>query len=95
MRTLQESEVEAGAVQNNADLLDDPQLAHRGHFVGVRHVHLGDLLCERSGFRLSESEGSYGQAGPNLGEHTETVLREILGMSSEEIARLIEDGITV
>jgi crotonobetainyl-CoA:carnitine CoA-transferase CaiB-like acyl-CoA transferase len=95
MRMLQESGVEAGAVQNNADLLDDPQLAHRGHFVGVRHVHLGELLCERSGFRLSESEGSYSQAGPNLGEHTETVLREILGMSSEEIARLTEDGITV
>ena len=36
MQRLQAAGVEAGVVQTCADLLQDPQLAHRGHFVRLR-----------------------------------------------------------
>ncbi len=95
MRRLQEAGVEAGVVQTAADLIVDPQLSHRGHFETLRHVHLGELAFERSGFRLSYSTAGYRSAGPNLGEHTEEVLREILGLDADEITRLLTDEITV
>jgi crotonobetainyl-CoA:carnitine CoA-transferase CaiB-like acyl-CoA transferase len=44
---------------------------------------------------LSYSSAGYRLAGPNLGEHTEEVLREILGLDPDEIAGLLADEITV
>jgi benzylsuccinate CoA-transferase BbsF subunit len=82
---LQAAGVPAGPVQTFADLLDDPQLAHRGHFVPLRHVHLGEMPFERSGFRLSASPGGYERPGPNLGEHNREVLGGVLGLSDGEI----------
>jgi len=74
--------VEAGAVQDLDDLLADPQLAHRGHFVPLAHEHLGELCFERSGLRLSESPGGYTAPGPHLGQHTRAVLGELLGLDA-------------
>jgi benzylsuccinate CoA-transferase BbsF subunit len=95
MRRLQAAGVEAGAVQTLGDLLDDPQLAHRGHFVPLRHVHLGVLPFERSGFRLSGGSGSLHAPGPNLGEHTAALLSELFGLAPQEIARLVGEEVTV
>lgn len=93
MQMLQEAGVEAGAVQSYADLLADPQLAHRGHFQTLEHVHLGKLHFERPGYRLSRSPGAYHAPGPNLGEHTRKVLEELLGMDPQEIDTLAEAGV--
>ena len=90
---LQEAGVEAGAVQSFADLQHDPQLAARGHFVSVRHAHLGELRFERAGFRLSDSPGRITRAGPLLGEHSREVLEGVLGLPPSEIDRLIEEGV--
>ena len=95
MDRLQESGVEAGVVQNDADLLRDPQLAHRGHFVPLEHARLGELACERSGFRLASAEGGYERAAPLLGEHNEEILGGVLGLDAEEIARLVESEVVV
>ncbi|HKJ23325.1 MAG TPA: CoA transferase, partial [Myxococcota bacterium] len=83
--SLQAARVPAGPVATFADLLDDPQLAHRGHFVPLRHVHLGELPFERSGFRLSASPGGFERPGPNLGQHNREVLGGVLGLSDEQI----------
>jgi benzylsuccinate CoA-transferase BbsF subunit len=93
--TLQEAGVEAGVVQNEPDLLSDPQLAHRGHWAPVEHPHLGSLLVERAGFRLSEDPGGFVRPGPLLGEHTDAILRDLLGFAPEEIARLREEEVLV
>jgi crotonobetainyl-CoA:carnitine CoA-transferase CaiB-like acyl-CoA transferase len=85
---LQEQGVEAAPVAGEPELLADPQLAHRGHWVPVAHPKLGTLLLERSGFRLSASPGGFRRAGPDLGEHGERILRDVLGLDGAEIARL-------
>ena len=90
---LQAAGVEAGPVQGFDALLADPQLAHRGHFVPIRHAQLGELPFERSGFRLSQSPGGFSRPGPNLGEHNQAVLGGILGLSAEEIEALVARGV--
>jgi crotonobetainyl-CoA:carnitine CoA-transferase CaiB-like acyl-CoA transferase len=87
---LQAAGVEAGPVQDFQDLFRDPQLAARGHFVEREHPVLGALQLERSGFRLSEAAGGFARPGPLLGEHSERILREDLGMRPDEIERLVE-----
>jgi formyl-CoA transferase len=54
---------------------------------------LGELLCERSGFRLSDNPGGIDTPGPNLGEHNAEVLGETLGLSPEEIERLVTEDV--
>jgi benzylsuccinate CoA-transferase BbsF subunit len=95
MHTLQSAGVEAGVVQTLADLLEDPQLAHRGHFVPLHHEHLGRLPFERAGFRLSGGSGALCAPGPNLGEHTAALLAELFGLAPAEIARLVAEEVAV
>jgi len=95
MEDLQARGIEAGVVQGFDALLRDPQLAHRGHFVPLSHDPLGELLFERSGFRLSRTPGALGRAAPRLGEHTRAILGERLGLGEAEIERLIRDGIMI
>jgi len=91
MHALQAAGVEAGVVQDFDDLLADPQLAYRGHWVPLTHVHLGTLQFDRSGFRLSGGSGALTRPGPNLGEHNREILRDVLGLDDAEIARLVAD----
>jgi benzylsuccinate CoA-transferase BbsF subunit len=93
MARLQEAGVPAGVVQHLDELLQDPQLAHRHHFVPLDHAVLGVLPYERSGFRLSESPGGFDDSGPLLGEDNDMVLGEVLGLSPAEIDQLIADEV--
>ena len=93
MAQLQEAGVPAGVVQHLDEVLRDPQLAHRHHFVPLDHEVLGVLPYERSGFRLSASPGGFDDSGPLLGEDNDMVLGEILGLSPEEIEQLVADEV--
>jgi benzylsuccinate CoA-transferase BbsF subunit len=95
MLRLQAAGIAAGVAQTFDDLLADPQLAARGHFVTLRHDLLGELKFEHCGFRLSEAPPRLERAGPNLGEHTRAILSEDLGMGADEIAALVERGVLV
>jgi benzylsuccinate CoA-transferase BbsF subunit len=91
--SLQAAGVPAGPVQDFQQLLDDPQLAHRGHWVPLRHPKLGELPFDRCGFRLSEAPGELRSPGPLLGEHNAAVLGELLGLGPDEIERLVREGV--
>ena len=93
MAQVQEAGGPAGGVQHPDELLQDPQLAHRRHFVPLDHAVLGVLPYERSGFRLSASPGGFDDSGPLLGEDNDTVLGEILGLSAAEIEQLLADDV--
>ena len=95
MHRLQAAGIEAGAVQTLADLVDDPQLSHRGHFQAIEHSRLGPLKFEHAAVVLSESPRKLDKPGPNLGEHTHDVLMDVLGMSRAEIDTLIDAEVLV
>jgi benzylsuccinate CoA-transferase BbsF subunit len=95
MQRLQRAGVEAGAVQRFDDLLSDPQLAARGHFEKLHHVHLGEMTFEHSAIRCEASPPRLTAPGPNLGEHTRSVLHDALGMDADEIDGLADRGVLV
>jgi len=95
MVRLQAAGVEAGAVLSSDDLLADPQLAARGHFEVLRHALLGELRFEHCGIRIAEAPARLRTPGPNLGEHTHSILRDQLGMTEAEINSLAESGVLV
>ena len=89
MAVLQTAGVAAGVVANAEDVCArDPQLAARGHFVDVPTPEGRTVRIDGPPFVLSETPARVGGPGPLLGEHTDEVLGELLGLRSEEIAEL-------
>lgn len=88
---LQDHGVAAGVVADARDLFEDPQLAHRGHFVRLHHPAMGDTAYDCPSFRMSATPYEMRPA-PCLGEGNDDVFRGILGLDGEEIARLVEMG---
>ncbi len=95
MQTLQEVGVPCGAVQSMEDLVEsDQQLRHRGMFVTSEHPLLGKRRWQNFPFSLSETPPTFEGRWPLFGQDNEYVLGDILGLSSEEQARLASLGIT-
>jgi benzylsuccinate CoA-transferase BbsF subunit len=97
MDTLQAAGVPAGVVQDAADRLErDPQLAARGHFRMLGNADVEKLPLEGVPFRMSvtppDTGGAIHRGPPLLGEDTDTVLRDLLGMDESEIRALHEEG---
>jgi benzylsuccinate CoA-transferase BbsF subunit len=89
---LQSVGVEAVPVQDFVDTHDDPQLAHRDHLVALEHPDAGVEHYERNGFRLEGFDQGYDRAAPVLGQDTDWVLGEVLGLAGAEQRRLRDDG---
>lgn len=89
MTRLQAVGVAAGLVATARDLvIDDPQLRHRGHWQSLDHAEMGVSVYGRAPFRLSETPGGLDRPAPLLGEHTRSVLAELLGLDGAELDRL-------
>jgi benzylsuccinate CoA-transferase BbsF subunit len=89
---LQRAGVAASVVQNSAELVRDPQLAERGHFVELEHPSGRPTFVEGSRFRLSRTPARIEKLAPTLGRDSEHVLREVLGYDDERIAELVIAG---
>lgn len=92
MNAMQSHGIAAGVVQTAEDLLNDPQLSHRNYFWWLEHGELGLFPHAGQPFSLS---GTPAQARPSpcLGEHTEMVCKQILGLSDGEFTRLLNAGV--
>jgi benzylsuccinate CoA-transferase BbsF subunit len=94
MAVLQENGVAAGVVQDAADVVDrDPQLAHRDHWRKLKHPEMGETLYSGQPFKLASVEVGPLRPAPLLGEHTEEVLREVLGIEPEVVKALTDEGV--
>ena len=90
---LQAVGVPAHDVGNSPELVADPQLLHRGHFVTVDHALHGPVTIEGSRFRFSRTPARIDRGAPTLGEHSWQVLTEVLGYDEERAAALAAAGI--
>ena len=89
---LQQAGLAAGAVQDMEDVYRDPVLRERGFVVEVDQPDLGVIEYPQSPHRLSATPGRYRCPGPRLGEHTDEILREWLGLDDDEIEDLVDAG---
>lgn len=71
--------------------LADDQTAARGLLVSTEHPRFGELRHVNSAVRVGPVRTAHSRA-PQLGEHTERILRDVLGYDTERIARLTERG---
>jgi crotonobetainyl-CoA:carnitine CoA-transferase CaiB-like acyl-CoA transferase len=94
MISLQKIGVPAGVVQNGQDLVErDSQLKERGHYVKLEHPEMGECLYDRIPFRLSKTPDQLNRCAPCLGQDTEKVCCEMLGLSDEKFLELLNDGV--
>lgn len=84
--------VPASVVNWSTDLLDDPQLQHREYYTVLDHGEVGPVLYDGTGSILSETPSRQRSAAPCLGQHTEHVLQDLLGLSEAEIRTYREAG---
>jgi crotonobetainyl-CoA:carnitine CoA-transferase CaiB-like acyl-CoA transferase len=85
--------VPCGPINDVAEVFADPQVLARGLQVSLPHALAGEVPQVASPFRLSATPVEYRRPPPLLGEHTEQVLSELLGLSQGEVARLRESGV--
>jgi crotonobetainyl-CoA:carnitine CoA-transferase CaiB-like acyl-CoA transferase len=76
-----------------ADALDDPHTLARGLVRTVAHPAAGDLKMVGIPFALNGTPATIRRPPPLLGQHTDEVLREELGMTAERIAQLRADKV--
>jgi crotonobetainyl-CoA:carnitine CoA-transferase CaiB-like acyl-CoA transferase len=91
-QALQAARVPVHRVSKATDLFADEQLRARGHFASIEQPEVGEVPVETPRFRMSRSSYLAPHPAPTLGQHNELVLREILGMSDDEITALVIAG---
>ena len=91
METLNPLHVPCGPVLSMKELAEDPSLRESGIVVEVDHPTRGPHLTVGNPIKLSDSPADI-RRSPLLGEHTDEILHEVLGMTPDEIAAAKADG---
>jgi crotonobetainyl-CoA:carnitine CoA-transferase CaiB-like acyl-CoA transferase len=81
-------EVPAGKVNSIADIFADEHFKARGNLAAVPVEGLGDVVVPGVVPRLSATPGRITSLGPALGNATNDVLTDLLGLATDEIRRL-------
>ena len=92
METLTDLGIPASAVLDSCEVLEDPHLKARDMIVDIHDPARGDYQVIGCPIKVEGNDVQI-QPPPLLGEHSEEVLAEMLGMSHEEIESLREEGV--
>ena len=80
--------VPCGPINRLDEVYADPQVQHRGLKISVPHPLAGDVPLTANPIKYSRTPITYDRAPPMVGQHSDDVLRDLLGKSAEEVARL-------
>lgn len=94
---LEAAQVPCGAINNLGEVFADPQVRQRGMVNDWQHPLKSDLRLVASPLKLSatpvRTPDRGGRPPPLLGQHTEEVLRDLLGYSDARLAQLRSDKV--
>jgi crotonobetainyl-CoA:carnitine CoA-transferase CaiB-like acyl-CoA transferase len=89
---LSQHGIPVGAINTIDQVVQHPQVTARQMLVESEHQVAGNVRIVGVPVKLSETPGRVRQPAPLLGQHTDQVLREYLGLSDQEIAGLRQAG---
>ncbi len=93
MDILNEYDIPCGPILSMKELAEDQSLRATGTIVEIDHPTRGKYLSVGNPIKLSDSQAEV-RRSPLLGEHTEEVLRDVLGYSADEVATIKSSGAT-
>ncbi len=91
---LQTHGIAAAPVLNSRDLLRDPHLKHRNFYETVIHPEpIGERPLIGRPYKLRFRDAHIKKPGPRFGEDNDSILREILGKTPEQISALKDSNV--
>ena len=90
---LEAAGVPCGPINNLAEVFEHEQVVARGMQVDLPHPSGATVKLVRNPIRMSETPPQALSHPPTLGEHTDDVLRRVLGYDDEAIATLRERSV--
>lgn len=92
---LEKIKVTCGPINTIEQVFNDPQVKSRGMEIEMPHLSAGNnnIHLIASPIRMSKTNIEYRYAPPVLGEHTEEILNELLGMDKKDILNLRQRGV--
>ena len=94
MKLLQDKGVPAAAVQHPEDRIEhDPNTKAWGLFPTVEHAEMGRARVDGMAVKLSETPAVIEKGAPTLGQHNSEVYGDILGMSTDTVRELTDEGV--
>lgn len=93
LSVLESAGVPCGRVRSIPEALESPQLAARGLLLDVEHPTLGPGRYVGSPIHLDGADRGDRRPPPLLGEHTDDILRERLGLDATAITALRQSGV--
>jgi formyl-CoA transferase len=91
MEILNKQDIPCGPILSMKEIAAEPSLRATGTVVEVDHPTRGQYLTVGNPIKLSDSVADV-RRSPLLGEHTDEVLREVLGYTASEIADIKSSG---
>jgi formyl-CoA transferase len=89
---LEAAGVPNGPINTIEQVFAEPQAIARGLRVELAHPAAGKVALTRSPMRFSATPVEHERPPPLLGQHTDEILRGLLGLKDDEVAKLRADG---
>jgi len=93
MKRFEAAGVPAGRIKSVAEVCESAHLKARGMVVTLPHPRAKRVTVMGVPIRLHATPGKAAVAPPVLGQHTDRVLKSVVGLKAAEIARLRRDGV--
>jgi crotonobetainyl-CoA:carnitine CoA-transferase CaiB-like acyl-CoA transferase len=90
---LEALKIGCGPINTLKEVFADPHVQARGVLIDMEHSSGARVQVIANPVRLSETPADYRLPPPVLGEHTEEILQDLLGISGKEMASLKAKGI--
>ncbi|MEK4387004.1 CaiB/BaiF CoA-transferase family protein [Solibacillus sp. FSL W7-1464] len=90
---LDEFGVPISPINSIKDIFENPQFKSRENIVEIDHPRLGSIKMPGIVPKFSETPGTIRNVGPDLSEHTDEILKDLVGLSDMEIKNLKDKNI--
>ena len=88
LAALEPAGVPCGPINDLSQVFADPQVRHRKMQVTAPHPKAGQVTMVANPIKFSATPIAHDRGPPLLGEHTDQVLREVLGLDSAQVEDL-------